>query len=51
MPPYKRVKRIEVRDQDFIKTTTLKIKRFEEGNYEYKFDDSTFDSRRRVSED
>ncbi|MBR0374000.1 MAG: AMP-binding protein [Mogibacterium sp.] len=38
MPPYKRVKRIEVRDKEFIKTTTLKIKRFEEGNYDYKFD-------------
>lgn len=48
MPPYKRVKRIEIRDEDFIKTTTLKIKRFEEGNYDYKFDDKTFASGRRV---
>jgi long-chain acyl-CoA synthetase len=47
MPPYKRVKRIEVRDKDFIKTTTLKIKRFEEENYEYKFDDRTFDKGKR----
>ena len=38
MPPYKRVKRIEVRDKEFVKTTTMKIKRFEEENYEYKFD-------------
>ncbi len=45
MPPYKRVRHIEVRDKDFIKTTTLKIKRFEEANYEYKFDDKTFDGR------
>jgi long-chain acyl-CoA synthetase len=49
MPPYKRVKRIEIRDKDFIKTTTLKIKRFEEGNYEYKIDDQTFADRKRVS--
>ena len=39
MPPYKRVKRIEVREKPFVKTTTLKIKRFEDENYEYKFDD------------
>ena len=48
MPPYKRVKRIEVRDEEFIKTTTLKIKRFEEQNYEYKFDDRSIHSARRV---
>lgn len=48
MPPYKRVKRIEVRDEEFIKTTTLKIKRFEEQNYEYKFDDRSIHSGRRV---
>ena len=48
MPPYKRVRRIEVRDRDFVKTTTLKIKRFEDENYEYKFDDRTVHSGRRV---
>ena len=48
MPPYKGVKRIEVRDEEFIKTTTLKIKRFEEQNYEYKFDDRSIHSGRRV---
>ena len=48
MPPYKRVKRIEVRDEEFIKTTTLKIKRFEEQNYEYKFDDRSIHSGRRI---
>ena len=42
MPPYKRVRRFEVRDKEFVKTTTLKIKRFEEANYEYKYDDRTF---------
>lgn len=47
MPPYKRVKRIEVRDREFVKTTTLKIKRFEEENYDYKFDDRTFDPGKR----
>ena len=47
MPPYKRVKRIEVRDKAFVKTTTLKIKRFEEENYEYKFDDRSIHSSRR----
>lgn len=48
MPPYKRVKRIEVRDKEFVKTTTLKIKRFEDVNYEYKFDDRSIHSGRRV---
>lgn len=48
MPPYKRVKRIEVRDKEFVKTTTLKIKRFEDVNYEYKFDDRSIHSDRRV---
>lgn len=47
MPPYKRVKRIEVRDKDFIRTTTLKIKRFEVENYDYKFDSKDFDDGRR----
>lgn len=49
MPPYKRVKRIEVRDRDddFIKTTTLKIKRFEKENYNYKFDDKEFEKSHR----
>jgi len=47
MPPFKRVKRIEIREDDFIKTTTLKIKRFEEENYEYKFDDRDFEKGRR----
>lgn len=42
MPPYKRVRRFEVRDKEFVKTTTLKIKRFEDANYEYKYDDRTF---------
>lgn len=46
MPPYKRVKRIEVRDKAFVKTTTLKIKRFEDENYEYKFDDRSIHSGR-----
>ena len=27
---YKAVKRLEIKDEDFIKTTTMKIKRFEE---------------------
>lgn len=49
MPPYKRVKRIEVRDKAFVKTTTLKIKRFEDENYEYKFDDRTIHSGRGVN--
>ena len=48
MPPFKRVKRIEIREDDFIKTTTLKIKRFEEENYEYKFDDRDFAKGRRL---
>lgn len=47
MPPFKRVKRIEIREDDFIKTTTLKIKRFEEENYEYTFDDRDFEKGRR----
>lgn len=47
VPHYKKIKRIEVRDKDFVKTTTLKIKRFEAENYEYKFDDKTFDENRR----
>ena len=47
MPPYKRVKRIEIREDDFIKTTTLKIKRFEKENYEYQFDDRDFETGRR----
>ncbi|MDD5823378.1 MAG: AMP-binding protein [Firmicutes bacterium] len=42
VPPYKRIKRIEVRENDFVKTTTLKIKRFEKENYEYKFDSASF---------
>lgn len=49
MPPYKRVKRIEVRDKAFVKTTTLKIKRFEDENYEYKFDDRSIHSGRGVN--
>lgn len=48
MPPYKRVRRIEIRDTDFIKTTTLKIKRFEKENYEYKFDDWSLHSTGRI---
>lgn len=47
MPPYKRVKRIEIREDEFIKTTTLKIKRFEKENYEYQFDDRDFEKGRR----
>lgn len=47
MPAYKRVKRIEIRKDEFIKTTTLKIKRFNERNFEYEFDDKSFDSSRR----
>ncbi len=46
VPPYKRIKRIEVRDAEFIKTTTLKIKRFEKDNYNYKYDSTTFEERR-----
>ena len=42
MPTFKRVKRIEVRDKPFIKTTTLKIKRFEQENFEYAFDAHSF---------
>lgn len=34
MPPYKRVKRISLRDTEFEKTTTKKIKRFAQGNIE-----------------
>lgn len=44
MPSFKRVMRIEIREKGFIKTTTEKIKRFEKGNYDYKFDDSIADS-------
>lgn len=51
MPPYKRVKRIEVRDKAFVKTTTLKIKRFEDENYEYKFDDRSIHSGKGVNRD
>lgn len=47
VPLYKKIRRIEIRDKDFIKTTTLKIKRQESSNYEYKFDDKTFDENRR----
>ena len=47
MPPYKRVKRIEIREDDFINTTTLKIKRFEKENYEDQFDDRDFEKGRR----
>ena len=46
MPPYKRVKRIEIRDKEFVKTTTLKIKRFEEENYEYAYCDGDFVKKR-----
>lgn len=46
MPPYKRIKRIEVREKEFIKTTTLKIKRFEEENYNYEYADSDFVKKR-----
>lgn len=47
VPHYKRIKRIEIRDEDFIKTTTLKIKRQVPENYEYKFEDKDFDEGRR----
>lgn len=47
VPLYKKIRRIEVRENDFIKTTTLKIKRQVPENYEYKFDDRTFDENRR----
>lgn len=47
VPHYKKIRRIEVRDKDFVKTTTLKIRRFEAENYEYKFDDKDFDENRR----
>lgn len=46
MTPYKRVKRIEIRDEDFIKTTTLKIKRFEKSNFGYVYCDRDFEKRR-----
>ena len=46
MPPYKRIKRIEVRTEEFVKTTTLKIKRFEEENFEYTYCDSDFKKKR-----
>lgn len=46
MPPYKRIKRIEVRTEEFVKTTTLKIKRFEEENSEYTYCDSDFKKKR-----
>ncbi|MBK5253238.1 MAG: AMP-binding protein [Peptostreptococcaceae bacterium] len=36
MPAYKRVIRIGIRDEDFIKTTTQKIKRFEKSNLDIK---------------
>ena len=36
MPPYKRVVRVGLRDNDFIKTTTQKIKRFEKDNRKVK---------------
>ena len=47
VPLYKKIRRIEVRENDFIKTTTLKVKRHVPENYEYKFDDRTFDENRR----
>lgn len=46
MPPYKRVKKIEIRDKEFIKTTTLKIKRFEKENYDYIYSDGDFVKKR-----
>lgn len=47
VPAYKRVKHIEIRENDFIKTTTLKIKRFEQDNYIYDYEDRDFDETRR----
>lgn len=47
VPHYKKIRRIEIRDKDFVKTTTLKIKRQVAENYEYKFDDKDFDENRR----
>ena len=47
VPAYKRVRRIEIRDEEFIKTTTLKIKRFEKENYEYRLDSASFEEGRR----
>ena len=47
VPLYKKIRRIEVRENDFIKTTTLKVKMHVPENYEYKFDDRTFDENRR----
>lgn len=44
-PQYKHIKRIEIRDTDFAKTTTQKIKRFDENNYTYIYDDDTFRSK------
>lgn len=42
VPAYKKIRRIEVREEEFIKTTTLKIKRAEESNYQYKYDGKTY---------
>ena len=47
VPGYKRLKRFEVKDEPFVRTTTQKIKRFEEANYEYKYDSRTYDEGRR----
>lgn len=47
VPAYKRVRRIEIRDKEFVKTTTLKIKRFDKENFEYKFDGTKFEGNRR----
>lgn len=47
VPSYKKIRRIEIRDKEFIKTTTLKIKRFEKENFEYVMDSTTFDAGRR----
>lgn len=44
MPDFKRVKRIEVRNREFVKTTALKIKRFERENYEFEYDDRLADT-------
>lgn len=47
VPAYKKIRRIEIRDKEFIKTTTMKIKRFDKDNFEYKFDSTKFESGRR----
>ena len=42
VPAYKKIRRVEVRKEEFVKTTTLKIKRAEQANYQYDYDSKTY---------